>query len=84
MLFSRTEFKLKASKGNAGGYAPPDLRQGLRPWTHSSRSYLAGIAICVPRDMLGTEYSKLSGTMKISEKARGKAAAKLFGSCQLG
>ena len=22
---------------NVGGYAPPNLRQGLRPWTHSSR-----------------------------------------------
>jgi len=32
----------------------------------------------------GTEISKLSGTMKISENARGKTAAKLLGSCQLG
>ena len=43
-LFSRTKFKLKANKGNAGGCAPPDLRQGLRPWTHSSRKHLLGSA----------------------------------------
>ena len=70
--FSRTKFKLKPSKGNAGGCAPPDLRQGLRPWTHSSRSYLVGITEEASRAALETKYSKLSGTMKIGEIGQGK------------
>ena len=28
---------------NSGGCAPPDLHQGLRPWTHSSRSCMVVI-----------------------------------------
>ena len=79
------EIQSKAQqRGYAGGCTPPDLRQGLRPWTHSPRSYLVDITEEAPRAALGTKYSKLSGTMKISENARGKAAAKLVDSCQRG
>ena len=41
------------------------LRQGLRPWTHSSRKYLNGITNLVPRVSLGLrKYSVLLALIK--------------------
>ena len=73
VLFSRAKFKLKPSKGvTLRAARPQTLRQGLRPWTHSSRRYMVGVAQEAPRATLGTKYSKLSSTMKIGEIGQGK------------
>ena len=44
LLFEALKGRFKSrTRCYAGGCAPPDLRQGLRPWTHSSRSCMVVI-----------------------------------------
>ena len=73
-MFLRMKFELKSSKGERWGLRAPRPAPGdFAPWTRFSRRYLVEIAQETPRAALGTEYSKLSGTMKIGEIGRGKS-----------
>ena len=72
VLFSRTKYKLKPSKGNVEACAASNSAPG----PEALDPLLAKLVMCVskeaPRAALGTLYSKLSGTMKIGEIGLGK------------
>ena len=82
-MFSRANFKANREE-TLGAARPQTCARAVTALDPLFAKLQDGKSQDVSHVALRTEYSKLSGTMKISENARGKAAVKLLGSCQRG